>query len=952
MEELISLYPSQNPVFQFLVRRGGHCGIELPTGMGKTVILVAVIGELLKRKMKILVTAPQTHIEDGFTHRPYTQIQTDTGVVDVPDESIRAARESPQIVPTIRAYLESPTAPPYALACTHAALCYFRPPTGVPQDLSNCVLIIDEAHHVPALGFSQFVDAFIANGGRVIYSSATMFRTDEEPVIRPDMEMYKVSLAEFMATGGAPRRFRSEVNVIRLGERVEREVMTGDREPSDPFQRRIVQQMVTRWQEDDRPKAIVRVPPLRGGSSPLVARVVRAFRRAGARVLDVTGSNPETKRQFHESLIAERALSHYDDSQYDVIVGIQRVREGMDWKWCSTVYCVGLPNSLQMITQLMGRASRKKQPRCGYPRSHREIFQIEFFVPCGDERTFQGLPRFHSQNVLLICAFLDDYERQREWGIIQELNRGISVPLSEALPQDGPGQTPKRLREAYVDPQHASEVRTLVTHARENLIAIGRDPSIGNVYHWVVEHQPEVPRSVLKHVLADMITLDEGCSLTQAKRRLFEELNAHLAEGLPLHVAIIQAFNTVLDGMESRNIISGQSVDSDRLRRRVLQLTGQDMTRLAAELARRRPLTTEWMIDVCRDHRTRSGDLPTRDTPGGPEGWDQETWTSLDTSIRLNDRAWQLPQINSLEEFGRLYVRHRHAGTIAEVLQVAARDTGLLGTAAFRHMLNAFLSSKVRLNGDESLTPLRDLPAFPPRADRRHYPVVGTLLSTWLGIVQDVVDEPVTLTHAWALCRRLSQWFTDHRTANSTIAGTDRTACRDFTCLWGGTELVFNVRAANERLTDLRPWLYPARSLNDYPYPLQSGQFVYASLIRCPFSSSRNSGEISVSQVQQDEMLGSRLIEARCLPVTISLLGNPGRNQRFRASTVDEFPEWHNRGQSATATLDLQVPIGWFTHWIAEAGNGRRHYTCEPIDIRSVLRRVPQVLEYNGASNG
>jgi hypothetical protein len=43
---------------------------------------------------------------------------------------------------------------------------------------------------------------------------------------------------------------------------------------------------------------MVRVPPMRGGSGGLVARLIRALASKGARVLDATGTSTEDKKRF------------------------------------------------------------------------------------------------------------------------------------------------------------------------------------------------------------------------------------------------------------------------------------------------------------------------------------------------------------------------------------------------------------------------------------------------------------------------------------------------------------------------------------------------------------------------------------------------------------------------------------------------------------------------------
>ena len=96
-------------------------------------------------------------------------------------------------------------------------------------------------------------------------------------------------------------------------------------------------------------------PPGGWWEQPNGRRIVEAFSARGVRTLDASGVGVPKQKLFLTALREERARS-YSESQVDIIVGIQRVLEGTDWKHCSAVYCLGMPAGLAMVGQLLGRA--------------------------------------------------------------------------------------------------------------------------------------------------------------------------------------------------------------------------------------------------------------------------------------------------------------------------------------------------------------------------------------------------------------------------------------------------------------------------------------------------------------------------------------------------------------------------------------------------------------------
>jgi hypothetical protein len=151
------------------------------------------------------------------------------------------------------------------------------------------------------------------------------------------MRLLRRSIAEHMAEGFAPGHLDSEIVALGTpGDAITPGQFTGEDHPPPSYFDRLVQAILRKWLDDGKPKAIVRVPPRRGGSGELVDLLVKTLRSHGARVCDASGTSRTAKNRFLEFLNKERERS-YAESEIDVLVGIQRVFEGTDWPVCSTV---------------------------------------------------------------------------------------------------------------------------------------------------------------------------------------------------------------------------------------------------------------------------------------------------------------------------------------------------------------------------------------------------------------------------------------------------------------------------------------------------------------------------------------------------------------------------------------------------------------------------------------
>ncbi|HVS39419.1 MAG TPA: DEAD/DEAH box helicase family protein, partial [Gemmataceae bacterium] len=651
-----SLRPYQARLIADVCRSDGHVLVEQPTGSGKTMQIVALTAMQLGRRFThAVIAAPQQQIEEGFVHLDYQSVGfpacpgAATPDIQVPENFVIGARNSKQLSSTRRliAYLRQPVPCDHALACTHAALnCLDL--ERLPADLSGKALFIDEAHHASADGLSEIVTLWRDRGGQLYFFTATPYRGDGRPVAIDGMRLHRRSLAEHMAEGFAPRHLESEIVALgRRGERVSGGQFTGEEPPPDWDE--VVSGILRRWVEEGRPKAIVRVPPMRGGSSGRVAVLIRALESQGARVLDATGTAAEDKRRFLAALKAEKIRSHAE-STFDVVVGIQRVMEGTDWPVCSAVYCVGMPGSLNTVVQLLGRAMRPKGEGC--PEAHRDRARLVFFVPCGGGAALPELGIQHSRHALLTCCFLADHEVGQEWIVLREIRRGIEAALGS--PEQNPAAAEaENDAAAPLDPEVRAEVELVLADAREQIIRQGRTPTLGDVVQHAMQARKDLPESAFRQVAVEVLAGQGDADGAGAREAVRREVARRLRIRPEIKQAMEEAFAAVL--AEFRDATLQKSAVLESVGRQVHGVTGGQMREFAQRLrdAMPRPLTEEQILAWADAHREASGVWP-KVQSGAVRDAPEENWANLNQLLQTGGRT--LPGNSSI---AKLLEKHR-----------------------------------------------------------------------------------------------------------------------------------------------------------------------------------------------------------------------------------------------------------------------------------------------------
>jgi Type III restriction enzyme, res subunit len=665
------LRPYQVRLVADVSRAGGDVLVEQPTGSGKTLAVVTLVAmHLGQRFTHAVIAAPQEQIEQGFVHRDYQTVAfpacsgVAVPVIAVPEELIWATRQSELgSLKRLLAYLRQPN-PDHALACTHAALNRLTDDV-LAADLSGKALFLDEAHHASADGLSQIVSTWRERGGQLFFFTATPYRGDGRPVALEGMRLLRRSLAEHMAEGFAPRHLDSEIVALgRSGDTITAGQFTGEDAPPSSYFDELVAAICRKWLDDGRPKAIVRVPPMRGGSEGLVNRLLHALAAEGARTLDATGTRVDDKRRFLSALKAEKDRTHAE-SRYDVMVGIQRVMEGTDWPVCCAVYCVGMPGSLNTVVQLLGRAMRPKG--ADYPAEHRDRARLVFFVPCGGGAALADLSLDHSRHALLTCCFLADHEVGQEWIVLREVRRGIQDTLGNRDEHPAAADAENEADEA-LDPEVRAEIELAMASAREQIIGDGGEPTVGEVVRLAAQTRPDLPEVAFHRVAAEAVASQPNSTGEAVREAIHREVARRLRIEPVVKKAMEEAFAAVLD--EFRDATLEGSAVLESIGRQVHGLTGGQMREFALRLrdARPQPLTEELILGWIDKHRQQKNEWPRRDS-GPIDAAPGETWSGIDAALKMGTRS-----LHGGSSLAQLLAEHRGIRNIQNLPDLAEQQ--------------------------------------------------------------------------------------------------------------------------------------------------------------------------------------------------------------------------------------------------------------------------------------
>jgi hypothetical protein len=533
----------------------------------------------------------------------------------------------------------------------------------LPDNLTGHLLVLDEAHHagssdeakriVTRLG--EVADTWRERGGKVLYVTATPYRSDGERVLPEGTTPWTWTIADHAASGFAPANFHlrtvsSGVEVSSPAEYAGDALPTQEEDGGDGYR-----MMVDRWIEDGRPKSVFIVPAR--DSVGWATRLERALVDAGARVCNAVGTDAAADERFSTALDAERTAGSFAESSTDVFIACKRFDEGTDWPLCSHVYNWGVPASFGLIIQRWGRTFRDKSRYPDYPEAVKQVAQLTFFIPRVAEDARDQFSNHHHEHAWLLGTYLADWETGREYRAAMRLRfeqaRSRRPEVAESTEQDDVnalfGDLLDNRSDDDLDRVRLNQAATLPDHVRAEAtaligqveIAIGGEPMVRDIVNHIeaLGVDPEMMAAVRKVIAERVAGIDAGAGnlvdsgldrIVSSKNPLKEAVRRELAD----------LYRSVIDQFGDRTVpIAGAAMAY------ATQFTGDDAKVVADRLRRaldKPDFTVDGLEQACRAFHAEHGTHPGKSGDcsryfGWADGTD--TWQNVDSSIRNGARG-------------------------------------------------------------------------------------------------------------------------------------------------------------------------------------------------------------------------------------------------------------------------------------------------------------------------
>jgi hypothetical protein len=530
----------------------------------------------------------------------------------------------------LQMWLRASTPAPFGYATTHHGFRRWAVLPGfLPDDLSGFLLVVDEFHHVSSSNhIGAAVREWLRRGGKVLYTTATPFRSDRDLPIPEDLVPAYLSLAEHLESGRySPRKVAIRTKRIS-GTATRFTQLAGDEMPEGDLEK-ISNEFLALWVGDGKPKSVLIVPPY--GSLAWANRLAKLL-SPYARVHVAVGTGPGPAKALKKVLTAERRAAYMGKpSQIDIILACRRFDEGTDWPWCSNVYITGLPYSILRILQLVGRTLRYKggnpdsprRPLFGYNPAHMDTASLTFLMPGGTKGAWEEFETLHKDHAFLTACFME--EAETGFAYMAETWRRF-----DAFGEARPGGHSKEARKTWryisrVLKITVDETRGLYNLLKKAALIAGADPSDDDL------------ASAMRATGADDETVKKAFLARDLRHRLgnphvLRALNAKVSQCRePISRRLVvesmqEVFDEVLEGLVDARVdlLHSSEVTGDIFS----QFTGQDARTVQRELnIRWRAFDSlDTIKKAIREFHAEHGHAPRQQPPKAPTHEDASKW--------------------------------------------------------------------------------------------------------------------------------------------------------------------------------------------------------------------------------------------------------------------------------------------------------------------------------------
>jgi superfamily II DNA or RNA helicase len=359
-------------------RNSKHLLIKAPPASGKSRALMYIALDKLHNQglKKVIVAVPETSIGASFSNTKLTKGGFFSDWVVEPRNNLCSGTADDKS--KVSAFLRFMKSEDMILICTHATLRYAFEEID-PNDFNDCVLAIDEFHHVSTSDASILGNlvrnVMSSSNVQMIAMTGSYFRGDAVPILRAEDEMDfdKVTYTyyeqlngyEYLKTLGIGYHFYtgSYLDPGALEAVLDTNKKTiihipnvNSKESTQIGKHEEVQQiygLIGEWQELDPDTGIELLKTVDG-------RVLK--------VANLVEDEPSHRTKL-DNYLAEVAREDIDG--VDIIVALGKAKEGFDWPFCEQALTVGYRASLTEIVQIIGRCTRDS-----YNKSHAQFTNL------------------------------------------------------------------------------------------------------------------------------------------------------------------------------------------------------------------------------------------------------------------------------------------------------------------------------------------------------------------------------------------------------------------------------------------------------------------------------------------------------------------------------------------------------------------------------------------------
>lgn len=360
------------------LRNSKHILIKAPPASGKSRALMYIALDKLHNQglRKVIVAVPETSIGASFSNTNLSEGGFFTDWTVEPRNNLCAGSGDDKS--KVSAFVRFMQSDDQILVCTHATLRFAFEEID-PSDFNDCVLAIDEFHHVSTSDTSRLGElvrnVMRSSSVQMIAMTGSYFRGDAVPILRAEDEMDfdKVTYTyyeqlngyEYLKTLGIGYHFYtgSYLDEGALEAVLDTEKKTiihipnvNSKESTQIGKHEEVQQiygLIGEWQEQD-PDTGIEILKTKDGRLLKVANLVE---------------DEPIHRAKLDKYLSEVAKEDIDG--VDIIIALGKAKEGFDWPFCQQALTIGYRASLTEIVQIIGRCTRDS-----YNKTHAQFTNL------------------------------------------------------------------------------------------------------------------------------------------------------------------------------------------------------------------------------------------------------------------------------------------------------------------------------------------------------------------------------------------------------------------------------------------------------------------------------------------------------------------------------------------------------------------------------------------------